>query len=425
VADLPPKPGISVQTNHKAMTNYLYPKKREKIVPNSRSLTSELKAKTGIEGKQLFLAGEVYAQLNLAHRTNFILILNCLGKSSYKQLLSSKGNVVALGRMATFLELRIRSLDSWSAPQTPPRTWLANLIDHLFAAYPTPICLNNMWFRQDFDCLEEWYFPVANGESLRNMQNTPIAINKKMAHLLRSENRMWGSPELMFRWVQLQAMGASQAVASQIMGSSPGQSTNQEEFWTPIFEFFVCHYDPESRISISEILDYIDRVYAVSEENRKLFRTRGRTMESLARATDEWHRELHATQYGVNLRWKPQTVKGYENQVAGTGSDAKPIKYFITELCSGPDLAKEGRLMGHCVASYQMQCAEGGSSIWSLRKRVNQRDFASLVTMEMDNEKKKLVQIRARFNASPDQQSLDVIRKWCGREGISISNQAI
>ena len=148
-------------------------------------------------------------------------------------------------------------------------------------------------------------------------------------------------------------------------------------------------------------------------------------MESLARATDEWHQELHARQYGVNLKWKPREVKSFEFHAPANSPDSKPGKYFITELCNGPELAKEGRVMGHCVASYQMMCAEGRCSIWSLRKQTNEGEFASLVTIQLNTENSQLVQIKARFNARPENDLVGIIRKWCGREGLVIARHAI
>lgn len=407
------------------MTYFSNTTERKSAALPARQFTSELKAKTGIAGKSLYLSGELYAKLTRRQRTIFLQVLASLGRAECKRLLQSKGNLVALGRIAKHYPKRRRNLESWSPPKSSPKSWIADLIDHLFASYPAPNCLAQIWFRQDVDYLEEWYFPVAAGESLRSMKKTPIPITKKMAHILRNETRIWGTPTLMFRWAQLEAMGASQSVLCQILASTQGQATNDEDFWTPIFEFFVRHYDPATGISISDILDYIGRVYAVSEEGKKNFRTRGRTMESLARATDEWHQELHARQLGVNLKWKPQEIGGFEFHEAAKNPGEKAAKYFISELCNGPELAKEGRTMGHCVASYQAMCAEGKCSIWSLRKQLDDGKLQPLVTMEMDSKEKRLVQIKARFNARPEKYQLDIIRKWCGREGLSISNHAI
>lgn len=407
------------------MTYFTKSAPREQSIPAAPDFSSELKAKTGIAGKQLYRAGQIFASLTLCERAIFTEILTHFGTKACMNLLSSKGNLIALGRIVNHYGKRIRKLETWIPTKANTKSWISELIDHLFAAYPTPVCLKQTWFRLDYDFLEDWYFPVANGESLRSINHTPIPVSKKMAHLLREENGHWGSPVTLFRKVQLQAMGASGSVLHQILGSSQSQTVDDEDFWTPIYEFFVRHYDPESRIGISGILDYIEHVFANSEEGKQQFRTRGRTVESLARATDEWHQELHAARYGVNLKWKPQEVKGFEFHATGPKSNDKSILYFIIELCSGPELAREGRAMAHCVASYQSMCAEGRCSIWSLRKRTGKDEFESLVTMQMNPETNELVQIKARFNSQPGTDLMDVVRKWSGREGISIANHAI
>jgi hypothetical protein len=84
--------------------------------------------------------------------------------------------------------------------------------------------------------------------------------------------------------------------------------------------------------------------------------------------------------------------------------------YEIVELNTEEDLKDEGRDMNHCVASYAASCVAGTSSIWSLRLKAKFGRGTSLATIQVVNY--HIVQVSARFNATPEKAHLRLITKW-------------
>jgi hypothetical protein len=84
-------------------------------------------------------------------------------------------------------------------------------------------------------------------------------------------------------------------------------------------------------------------------------------------------------------------------------------------------LDEEGRAMGHCVGSYAASCESGRVSIWSLKVVEPPGPETRLLTLEVSNADRQIVQARKRFNALPEPKELAILRRWGDAGGPRLS----
>ena len=73
--------------------------------------------------------------------------------------------------------------------------------------------------------------------------------------------------------------------------------------------------------------------------------------------------------------------------------------------------------MGHCVGGYASSCINDRCSIWSLRKISDIGQELRIATLEIRT-CGDIVQAKARYNKSPSDQYLAIIKDWAEREGL-------
>ncbi len=101
------------------------------------------------------------------------------------------------------------------------------------------------------------------------------------------------------------------------------------------------------------------------------------------------------------------------------------VAWSVVELRDSGALEHEGRAMRHCVASYASWCSSGRASIWSLRRRIDDGDARSVLTIEIDPRTATIVQVRAHANRAPRGEALDVMRRWAAREQLAVASTAL
>lgn len=77
--------------------------------------------------------------------------------------------------------------------------------------------------------------------------------------------------------------------------------------------------------------------------------------------------------------------------------------------------------MGHCVGSYARSCASGLVSIWTLRVSDVSGPDTRLLTLEVANHGRRIVQARRKFNKMPDPKELSVLGRWSLAGGPALS----
>ncbi len=140
--------------------------------------------------------------------------------------------------------------------------------------------------------------------------------------------------------------------------------------------------------------------------------------------------------------WKPSGFREFEHTTLDS-EIKRNVQWTVHELVTSQQLYAEGRIMHHCAGSYAKRCAAGEKSIWSLRAldldaaEENQIQ-EHVLTMEVDNKKRSIVQNAGKFNLKPFgkkhlakqrkannvylhllRRSPTFMRMWMDREGLS------
>ncbi len=228
-------------------------------------------------------------------------------------------------------------------------------------------------------------------------------------------------------------LGGDERMVRSILGTWIGTSYELDEFWLSVFRFFAAHpmLDPAQHGPIIDFLRH--QRFEPSVPNPIADRPgepalipaqpnlcmKGRTPESLLRAIREWHRSLaQGRAKSIAMSWRPSGFPGFEWE-DGAGDDRRV--YRIVELLTENELFAEGRAMRHCVASYAGSCASGRTSIWSLRKSIENDRVIRLVTIEVSNTRGTIVQIRGRCNRLPSEGERALLERWSEAGGPALS----
>ena len=92
--------------------------------------------------------------------------------------------------------------------------------------------------------------------------------------------------------------------------------------------------------------------------------------------------------------------------------EAPAVRFEITELTSAAALAWEGSRLGHCVATYAHKCLQRQSSIWSLRRFVDDKPGKPIATIEVDPKRRRIVQLRGYKNRWVTGAPERYVREW-------------
>jgi hypothetical protein len=95
--------------------------------------------------------------------------------------------------------------------------------------------------------------------------------------------------------------------------------------------------------------------------------------------------------------------------------------FTIAELLSSRELDEEGRAMGHCVGTYAQSCAPGRVSIWTLKLADAWGEETRLLTLEVCNANRQVVQARRKYNMTPGPRELAILRRWAGSGAPALS----
>ncbi len=356
-------------------------------------------------------------------------------------------------------EYWIRPLHSCAlVKRKDPRKVLASLLHHLFVRYEMPAFMDRVWETGN-NIHISWYLHLGEGKNLRTAQLLPMKVSKKLAFFFLKAPGSYSVNQAL-RWSQVRASGGTHALAQSIANSYLGEKIEgHENFWQSVIDFFVRQQETLNLVQVGPIIDYIlsrrylhrrweDQVLPPEQPN---FSMKGRTLDTLMRDMDRWHRDMAANplnyQYiddrldmqriaqeeaenadNIQDFWKNNKDwwKKFEKKWASFGvrifeyreGAGKGQRVFtIRHLKNAQQLITEGSSMQHCVASYAYRCETGISAIFALEVKAEKKS-EKLATIEL-NAFKKVVQARARRNATPSDVAKRVIRLWAAHNGIN------
>lgn len=335
--------------------------------------------------------------------------------------------IQALVNMHGHKEFWIRNLNDWVPDTYNTHGQFVSLLHHLFARYTVPEFMSTAWFRADMPSKDyrDWYLHVANGRNIRTL-SLPIPFTKRMAHcFMQSPGHC--SIEGAIKWGIIMAMGGDERLSEEVLGTRIAETIDNHDFWETVFRFFIDN----PMLDRSHVGPIIDFLYAQKFEVRECVTApgvveliqpsqpnlcmKGRTPESLLRQVERWHGNLSKYSDAQKYFFRSSGIIAYRQK---TG-ECKEDVWSIRELLSGADLIKEGKEMGHCVASYARACAAGRCSIWAM-EYISPRGVEKCQTIEVNSDK-KIVQVRGKRNCYPTQSEMGVIQKWAQTVGLSIA----
>lgn len=313
----------------------------------------------------------------------------------------------------------IRDVSTWEPKGKGEEALFRSLCDHLFAQYPTPPFLWSVF--QDAVLTDKcglFVAFVASGGSVYEGVQThllPVPLTRKMCH-----DFMQTPANVPFlkavRRVQVRACGGDPRLLTAWMGSSMGslRTKQEEDFWVTVLEWLAKNPMMDMG-KVAPLIDYIQYRRRVDAN----FSMKGRAVLALLRGMDEWHGEL-AKQKASGTTFKPtgfkelKTVKAYKQD----GYDVEET-WTVEELLSSKALQEEGRILAHCVFSYESSVTRGTTSIWSMSMAVHGNKKKQM-TIELRNDIMRVVQFRGKYNRKASVQEMQILHEWAHLNNLSI-----
>lgn len=361
-----------------------------------------------------------------------VRLMQQLDNSRGKILLKDDTVVKGLILIALNMPKAIRRVETWQPKSHNPHRLFGELLRHLFAQYPVPTFLDSAFLETD-PLYADWFIHLGQGGSVRQLPQCPIQMTAKMMHWFMQTPPQYSVPEAL-RYAQIRAMGGSERLIKSVLGSKLGQSYDHDDFWETVIRFFV--QNPMMALKhVQPIVDYIHHVKFTEQiaygadynsvtmpPEQPHFTMKGRTVLALLRVVEDWHRTMGAYwKKGKEMEpktWQPAMFKNFQHEEGGVHDTRKT--YFIRQVTSSMELRHESRVMKHCVYSYTIDCLSGRTSIWTLSLADTDGFPDKLLTIEVSNPTKSIMQIRGKLNRLPTLIEMKIIERWASVEGLAV-----
>jgi hypothetical protein len=254
-----------------------------------------------------------------------------------------------------------------------------------------------------------------------------------MAHLFTHAPHHYSAVAAL-RWAQVRGLGGSQALARAVVGTRLGKVLENEEFWESVLHFFVNHpcLDLAQVGPVVDFLQYqrfewkegvsADGVFGKQPPPRPDYTMKGRTVASILRQVEEWHKELGRETNQPSISWRHAPINEFR-LVQGEEGLGNMRMWTITEILTSRALFLEGQAMRHCVATYKARCIQRQVSIWSVQVET-QRGRQRALTIEVDIPKRTICQVRGKCNRLPSANERAIVERWAAVEGLRVAEAA-
>jgi hypothetical protein len=334
--------------------------------------------------------------------------------------------VDALVNLSRFRSAHIRSADYWAGTSSSWRPAVSSLAHHLICDYKVPVFLASAWHATDATAEKKrcWFVAHSRGASFRSL-DLPVVMTRKMEHiLLASQDHL--PIEHAIRRAELLALGAPTEFVKAIMSTRLATDLRHSEFWRTVWMFLIANAGDLDPMQIAPMIDYIQAVRHDRTQDGMIefgssqpaFSVKGRTVQSMLRLMQEWHRSLGAA--SASLSWARSPFEPLLFEEPSRDGPEPPRRWQMMELMNSAQLRREGAALHHCVASYADRCCRGNSSIWSLRfwqaERINH-----VLTVEVDPRRRAVIQARGRANRAASGRPLRLLQEWAIRERLRMT----
>lgn len=321
-------------------------------------------------------------------------------------------------RISEVLRQMVRSVDTWTPCKGSAMVKFRHLVRHCFCTYSVPAFMEKIWLNgSDED--RKFFLEVADGKPVYgNWFLREAAMSRKIAHQFRNAPAHCTIVEAV-RWAQVRVIRKDKLLFRAISKSFLGRSLKNDEFWLQVIHWMAREEKIDHR-KVRLILRYIayqkfgefhvGKQIVPFPAPKPKFKIAGKHFSTLARLAEEFFEKL-AVDFGWQVsEWTPMMLPNRDWEFTEADAPLKG-KFKLIQLTTHEQLVKEGLRMDHCVATYLDNCQDGDCSIWSLRK-VNGDEEKPLATIELENSKMTLEQVRAFKNRRPKEEEIELIREW-------------
>ena len=369
-----------------------------------------------------------------------------------RKLAESPQAWTVLHRLLQHREKWVNDLSTWKPRGKAVRTLLRGLIRHLICKYPMPGYWFSVWFEgtermanyrggaQDEDVgvvdtnLIRNFVKLAQGTGMYTLVKEghfPVSLTKKQCHAMMQQRKISTVPHAV-RWTQVHSFGGERRLAEVLCDSNWGDACGGrdfEEFQATVIQWF-CGRGMLDTSQVGPIIDYIENCRRENEE----WAIVGRTVVSLMRDMEAWHRNLVVERRGAQAaayasRYKPPPEK-FDKSGIEEWFESRKTKdsrgrqihenHRVDEILTYKGLLEEGRDLHHCVSSYGHNIARGATSIWSYSK-----DKVKILTIEVHNPTRTLRQVRGTRNRMPTSAEMLYVQKWAREARVLIAPRAV
>lgn len=347
-------------------------------------------------------------------------------------------------RLAAYHEQWRRDPVSWEPdPDTSLTDQWRSLVRHLLTGWPLPDCFENAWlvFGPLRHLERDWYCHVGRGLSLRTAAGMPRSISSRALHLATQAPAHFTIRQAV-RYGQLQACQAGPALMEEVLASRVVPDFSNEFIWSRLLPKAASAPNlPAGTFNL--IADTLAGMVRNGQDTRVLALL-DQPLADLYRFGILWWERLAASIRDQGLVLPAMDVRrascradleglvhavweglpGIDPHFSLPDLEGRGLQWTFHELTSLVGLMQEGRRLRHCVATYRRFCEPGLCSIFSLRQsdpRQPGRAPQPVLTLEINRAKRRIVQVRGKWNRFPRRQENAIIRTWASHHQLKFT----
>lgn len=291
------------------------------------------------------------------------------------------------------------------------------LVKFTFAIFPTPDHLTDVWADAPAMArstaiagidLCEWWLAVAQGKSLYKTIARRWLSKAETHHFINAPAGLDSAQACWYAVARPHAAVASDAVKV-AKTKLPDRFPIANPFGREIAQYFAR--SPAAMLEMDDLIDYLQAAKLECHH----FSLKGRSLASLRRKMEEWHRSLAKQQSIGGDAWAGLPIPDCEYD---SGGSEDPARWHFRQIKTGDDLFAEGQRMHHCVASYKARCMRDEVSIWSVSYESPPAVWHRGVTLEVRNTQ-EIVQCRGFANRPPLPEERLIVARWADENGLT------